>query len=89
MAALQTHHEDGRDNGHDPDRMLTLCWFHHRKRHEGLLRIEGTAPDFRFVLLDGTVLGEATPKTPFSRENTTETPFSRENTTETLDAGAR
>ena len=36
---------------HDPERMLTLCWDHHRVRHLGLLRIEGSAPDFRFLCL--------------------------------------
>ena len=59
LSVLDVHHEDGWKQGHDPARMLTLCWSHHRARHEGLLRIEGRAPSFRFVLLDGTVLGES------------------------------
>ncbi len=58
MAALDCHHEGGWREGHDPRHMLMLCRAHHVMRHEGLLRIEGSAPDFRFVLLDGTPLGE-------------------------------
>ncbi len=57
MAALELHHEGGWKKGHDPEQMLTLCWAHHRARHDGLLRIEGKAPEFRFLLLDGTALG--------------------------------
>jgi len=67
MAALDVHHEDGWEQGHDPDRMITLCWSHHRARHQGLLRVEGSAPGFRVVLLDGEVLGQH--PAPFSYEN--------------------
>jgi hypothetical protein len=56
MAALEAHHEDGWRNGHDPARMLTLCWWHHRLRHKGELKIEGTAPNFRFLAADGLAL---------------------------------
>lgn len=69
MAALDVHHEDGWQAGHDPARMVTLCWSHHRARHEGRLRIEGSAPAFRFSLLDGTVLGESRSAAGFSHEN--------------------
>jgi hypothetical protein len=34
--------------------MLTLCDGHHRLRHQGKLQIEGSAPEFRFTLVDGT-----------------------------------
>jgi hypothetical protein len=54
MAGLEIHHEDKWINGHDPSRMPTLCWWHHRARHEGRLLIEGAAPNFRFLLVDGT-----------------------------------
>lgn len=65
MSGLEIHHMDGWLDGHDPERMLTLCGAHHRGDHRGLLRIEGTASSgFRFKLLDGTVLGEE-----FSAEN--------------------
>ncbi len=49
--------------------MLTLCWRHHRARHLGLLRIEGSAPDFEFVLLDGEVLEQSGSEGAFSYEN--------------------
>jgi hypothetical protein len=65
MSALDVHHEDGWKAGHDPVRMLTLCWWHHRLRHEGSLAIEGSAPNFRFVLADGMALRE---RPNFSRE---------------------
>jgi len=37
MAALQVHHEDGRENGHDPDRMLALCQW--SVRHQSIGRL--------------------------------------------------
>ncbi len=69
MSSLETHHEDGWEQGHDPERMLTLCWSHHRARHQGLLRIEGSAPEFEFVLLDGEVLERSGGGRAFSYEN--------------------
>jgi hypothetical protein len=62
LSALEIHHEDGWTQGHDPARMLTVCWWHHAQRHEGLLKIEGTAPDFRFLLADGTALATTPPE---------------------------
>jgi hypothetical protein len=56
MCALDLHHEGGWRAGHDPARIVTLCDRHHRLRHEGKLRIEGSAPDLRFTLVDGTPL---------------------------------
>ena len=59
---LDRHHEGGwRKIGHDPDRCLRLCRKHHRQRHDGLLTIEGTYPNFVFKLSDGTVLEEPKP----------------------------
>jgi len=67
MSGLEVHHEDGWRAGHDPQRMVTLCGKHHRMRHEGELRIEGLGGgEFRFLLLDGTALGDAA----FACENT-------------------
>ena len=68
MSGLEVHHEDGWRAGHDPERMVTLCGKHHRSRHEGELRIEGLGGgEFRFLLLDGTALGEPS---VFACENT-------------------
>lgn len=53
------HHELGWENGHDPAYCGPLCRGHHRQRHAGLLRIEGTWPDAHFYTADGTYLGKA------------------------------
>jgi hypothetical protein len=72
MSALDLHHEGGWRAGHDPARIVTLCDGHHRLRHEGKLRIEGSAPSLRFALVDGTPLAAkelARAKPEFSCEN--------------------
>jgi hypothetical protein len=53
------HHEDGWRNGHHTDRCFCLCDSHHRSRHRGFLRVEGSMPDLHFYLADGTYLGRA------------------------------
>ena len=68
MGQVEVDHLDRWKKGHDPARMVTLCWDHHESRHEGVLLVEGSAPDFRFSLQDGTVLG-ARHAAPFSDEN--------------------
>jgi hypothetical protein len=57
--AIHFHHEDGRQNGHDPSRCFGLCGSHHRGRHKGYLRTEGSMPDLHFYRRDGTYLGRA------------------------------
>jgi hypothetical protein len=57
--AVHFHHEDGWQNGHDPDRCFGLCGSCHRARHRGYLRAEGSMPDLHFTLADGTTLGRA------------------------------
>ena len=46
---VEVHHVIARAEGgdHDPARLVTLCTRHHAAVHEGVLRIEGTAPHFR------------------------------------------
>jgi len=69
MAGLVAHHLKGWRCGHDPDGILTLCWWHHRVAHRGLLRIEGTAASARFVRLDGVVLGASASEAAVAYEN--------------------
>lgn len=57
--SIEDHHELGWRNGHDPDHCCPLCEAHHRQRHKGLLRIEGTWPEMHFYMVDGTYLGRA------------------------------
>ena len=53
------HHEDGWRSGHHEDRCFCLCDSHHRSRHLGFLRVEGSMPDLHFCLADGSYLGRA------------------------------
>lgn len=53
------HHEDGWRSGHDPSRCFGLCGSCHQARHRGTLRVEGSMPDVRFFLADGTYIGRA------------------------------
>ncbi|MEZ6183398.1 MAG: hypothetical protein R3F62_00115 [Planctomycetota bacterium] len=71
MSGLELHHEDGWKKGHDPKRIVTLCWNHHVGRHEGKLRIVATGKGrFRFFLADGTELVERNPAVgAFPHEN--------------------
>ena len=48
---------------------VTLCWDHHDARYEGVPAIEGSALEFRFVLLDGTFLGGDARAPEFSGDN--------------------
>lgn len=57
---LQEHHivlvSEGGTN--DPDNLCYLCWLHHRRIHDGVLRIEGTrATGLVFRHADGTIYG--------------------------------
>jgi hypothetical protein len=56
----QEHHivlvSEGGTN--DPDNLVYLCWLHHRRVHDGMLRIEGTrATGLVFRHADGTIYG--------------------------------
>lgn len=71
LSFLEVHHVDGWKAGHDPSRMLVLCGAHHRQGHEGWLRIEGQAPEFRFRTRAQLGLGGAPGETgvaEFARE---------------------
>jgi hypothetical protein len=55
---LEFHHLVGRGRGHDPDRILHLCWGHHRAPHTGALRLQGSwSTGVRFSRADGSVIG--------------------------------
>ena len=59
---LDVHHLAPRSEGgdHAPERLLSLCGFHHRKTHDGTLCIGGSASTgFTFRHADGTAYGEA------------------------------
>jgi len=56
---IEAHHEDGWEQGHDPERCLPLCRAHHKQRHLGWLRIELVDGVGHFYLQSGTYLGQA------------------------------
>ena len=56
---IETHHEDGWEQGHDPERCLPLCRAHHKQRHRGWLRIELVDGEGHFYSKNGTYLGQA------------------------------
>jgi hypothetical protein len=59
---LEIHHIVAREDGgdHSPTNLITLCTFHHRARHNGHLRITGTAPGHVvFAHADGRCYGQA------------------------------
>ena len=63
---LEVHRAGGSKLQDEPWSRLTLCVAHHRAVHDGFLLIEGVGPTFRFVLLDGEVLGTVT--VPFGQD---------------------
>lgn len=60
---LHIHHEGGYEQvGHDLEHMLLLCSAHHRMRHQGWVRIEGTgSTGFRFFRIDGVEISGRQP----------------------------
>lgn len=62
---LQNHHIKHwvRDHGETSvDNGIRLCWFHHRKLHEGGVRMERDGNDWRFITPDGTVIARPPPR---------------------------
>lgn len=55
----EDHHAEGREEGHDPDKMSGMCRAHHIQEHNGHLIRQGTWPDVKFYLRDGTYIGKA------------------------------
>jgi hypothetical protein len=57
---LNLHHLHLQSEGgdHDPNGILAVCWYHHARVHEGLLRIEGTrSMGLKILYADGTPYG--------------------------------
>jgi len=66
-AFVDLHHTEARSEGgtHNPEKLVPLCYAHHRHAHEGRLVIRGTYSEgFRFEHADGSRYGtpETSPK---------------------------